>query len=741
MKGNPYVGPRPYERADRENFYGRNREARDLLSLILAERVVLFYAPSGAGKTSLLNAKVIPALENEFFNVLPVVRVANDLPPGLDDTDVENIFVFSVLISLVGEDTPTAPLGDQSLQEFLQAYLPDDDRPPLLIVDQFEELFTAHRHRWQDADGFFIQVQQALDALPQLGVVFAMREDYVAEVEPYAPLLPRRLRARFRMERLGVEGALEAGRKPAARVGIQFEENVAERLVDDLRRSKVQRYGRDDEVEVLGHFVEPVQLQVVCHRLWANLPAQEDTLIQWEEVQQYGDIDRALVDFYESAVAHAVAETEVPERQVRRWVAEHLVTSVGTRGLAMRDAETTAGLPNAAVDVLDARHLIRSDLRAGARWYELVHDRLIDPIRQSNRLWEAARQTPLRTTARRWQETEDEALLYLGVTLEEALAWAEAHPDEMEPYEEAFLNASRQADQARRRARRLRVLGVTLGIFFIIFETLLAWAAIRNGMQAYSRELAARARSALETDREESIQLARAGTQPDFLDWWRESGQAMMGEINTTEAQIMLRQTVQDYYPSQVYTRLAGQAYGVTIDKQGRFLYVAMPDTGIEVIDVKVGGQRLLSLPSGEDGAVYDVTLGPDSRYLAAGGDDGEGGVVEIWDTKSEQWVASLRASTPAKTYDQIYAVAYSPLGYYLATGGDYGATLREFRPTQEGLVRVWSLGWRGDTPVPQLMLTLADPAGRVTDVAFKGDSAPIEAMFNDEPLYLAAAS
>ena len=56
MKNNPYVGPRPYERDDRRNFYGRDREAREVRALIVAEREVLFYAQSGAGKTSLLNA-------------------------------------------------------------------------------------------------------------------------------------------------------------------------------------------------------------------------------------------------------------------------------------------------------------------------------------------------------------------------------------------------------------------------------------------------------------------------------------------------------------------------------------------------------------------------------------------------------------------------------------------------------------------------------------------------------------
>jgi len=71
----PYVGPRPFERTDQSIFFGRNREANDLLSLIIAHPVVLLYAQSGAGKTSLLNAKLIPMLEEKRFEVLPIARV------------------------------------------------------------------------------------------------------------------------------------------------------------------------------------------------------------------------------------------------------------------------------------------------------------------------------------------------------------------------------------------------------------------------------------------------------------------------------------------------------------------------------------------------------------------------------------------------------------------------------------------------------------------------------------------
>ena len=76
---------------------------------------------------------------------------------------------------------------------------------------------------------------------------------------------------------------------------------MAERLVDDLRQIKVQSAEGTGETVVLGPYVEPVQLQVVCQRLWETLPEQADHAIQWEEIEQYGNIDRALTDFYESA--------------------------------------------------------------------------------------------------------------------------------------------------------------------------------------------------------------------------------------------------------------------------------------------------------------------------------------------------------------------------------------------------------------------------------------------------------
>jgi len=78
---NPYVGPRSFEEEDRPNFFGRDEEGRQLASLVVSHRVVLLYAPSGAGKTSLLKAGVIPNLkEGRSWRFCPTPGLAGSAP-------------------------------------------------------------------------------------------------------------------------------------------------------------------------------------------------------------------------------------------------------------------------------------------------------------------------------------------------------------------------------------------------------------------------------------------------------------------------------------------------------------------------------------------------------------------------------------------------------------------------------------------------------------------------------------
>ncbi len=764
MKNNPYVGPRPYERDDAPKFYGRNREARDLLALLLAERVVLFYAKSGAGKTSLLNAQVIPALEKEGFHVLPVARVSSDLPPGVTYADVGNIFVGSVLMSLAGADIPSERWRDHTLASFLQEFCqrPDDegegDMPFLLIVDQFEELFTAHRDHWQDAEGFFIQVRDALEMLPNMGVLFAMREDYVAELDPYEALVPKRLRARFRMELLGPEGALEAIIRPALTRGIRFEEGVAERLVDDLRRIRVhsRSYAGKREETSVGPFIEPVQLQVVCSRLWENLPEQEDHLIQWQEVEQYGRVDQALTDFYNDALEAAQKQTGVGEKPLRRWFGEELITPMRTRGLVLRGPEKTGSLPNAAVDVLSRCYIIRSEVRAGARWYELAHDRLISPILNSNRGWEAQRQTPLRTTAQSWQKTKETSLLYRGPALDEALRWAQTHPDDVEPYEQAFLEASRLAQQTARRRRNLQLTVVILGFLISLEISFLAWSAERSRLVARSREAAADALYYYQAkDQINSILAARQGIllgAPAYRDAETPLWRPLVGHVDTTRAQIALRQALVDFYPSQVITNLPDNPYGVAYSADGQRLYVALPTGAVDVyalvesstphlLDQTVELRRQKRYAT--TGANWSLALSPNGRWLAVGGDSTQtrDGVVGLLDLEREVWMPWLTVPTSDEIHDDVYSVAFSPDGYYLAAGGDLDSKWRDYAGGMEdGIVRLWALTPQGDALQATAVLTLTEPTARVNSVAFSPMTPPSVARAVYEPYTLAAA-
>ena len=92
----PYVGPRPFEAADRGAFFGRAGEVSRLVSEVIANPTVLVYAVSGAGKTSLLAAGLAPALIEQGFEALPLARVGGGAPPP----DAANAFVYCALQSI-----------------------------------------------------------------------------------------------------------------------------------------------------------------------------------------------------------------------------------------------------------------------------------------------------------------------------------------------------------------------------------------------------------------------------------------------------------------------------------------------------------------------------------------------------------------------------------------------------------------------------------------------------------------
>src|SRR5205823_3058901 len=225
----PYIGPRPFEESDRKLFFGRDQETNELASLITAHPIVLLYAQSGAGKTSLVKASLIPALvQEERFDVLPPMRVREQAAISVVPERIENIYVFNAIASAAHshpDQLITAPdwqeLAHISFSDFLDYRKKLSGEislytPVVAVFDQFEELFTLYLERWEERQQFFEQIRDALARDPLLRILFSMREDFIAELDPYASLLPEKLRTRFRIERLNRRRALLAVTQPLA---------------------------------------------------------------------------------------------------------------------------------------------------------------------------------------------------------------------------------------------------------------------------------------------------------------------------------------------------------------------------------------------------------------------------------------------------------------------------------------------------------------------------------------------
>ncbi|HNT76387.1 MAG TPA: hypothetical protein PKH77_15335 [Anaerolineae bacterium] len=696
MKANPYIGPRPYGRGE-GNFFGRDREGQELAWLILAEQAVLFYAQSGAGKTSLLNARVIPILEKKGMRVLPVARVGGSPPQGITLTPEHNIFVYSALLDLAAKtELPPETLLEHTLLSYLQTYdrrpatgddhspvpspqspLPTPYSPTLLILDQFEEIATTHRAQWEQAEGFFRQVREALDALPGLVVLFVLREDYVAELDPYIPLLPSALQARFRMTLPTRAQALEIVRGPAAQVKCPFTEEAAANLVTNLSRIKTSGSG-----ESCGQYVEPVQLQVVCRQLWESLPdsVAADGEITWDEIKHY-NVDDALTTFYESTLAQTCQATGMTERRLRRWFAEALITPEGRRGLALQGATETAGLPNEVVRVLESHYLIRSESRGGSRWYELSHDRLVEPVAQSNRAWEAARQTPLRTAARQWKDSQNEGLLYRDKMLAEAVTWAKANPDVVEDYENEFLQAGEKAQQARQKLRRLRnTMIVSLSVSLVIMIALTVWALTQSKI-ATSRQLSAQAQE-IGVAKEGAVRSVLLATESMLRSPSAEAARSIYAGLD------LLPDT-----PLFVNSEVTYTTWNTAASLDGKWLAATNLDK-LWVLDTATWKVIL------QDKGDLTLAFSPDSRWLATGGMDHS---IRLRNTTT--WAVEAQLDHD----DVVNAITFGQDNQWLAAMSTAG-TLRIWQKTPDGWTETMT---EVSGPSPQRLPNMA--AERVT--------------------------
>jgi WD40 repeat protein len=658
---NPFVGPRAFQTGER--LYARERETQRIVDLLIAERIVLLYSPSGAGKTSLINAALVPDLHAERFQVSPVIRV------GMEHGGVEqgeqgaNRYVLSTLLSLEeglppGKQRDVAALGRLSLDEYLRDWGLLDEAGAgneLLIFDQFEEILTADA---TDEDGrrrFFEELGAALRDRGRWAL-FSMREEFVAGLDPYLPLLPTKLRTRVRLDLLQDDGAMRAIQKPAAEAGREITDAAARRLVDELRLVHVQR--GDERVQLPGPFVEPVQLQVVCSRLWETAGTEVDR-IDVEHVDALGDVERTLGDYYAERVASVAVVTGMPERLIREWFDDELITQTGFRAQVPYGPRGTADAENRVVGLLEDAHLIRAENRRGTRWIELAHDRLVEPVRNDNIRWRAEHLSDLQRQAARWQAAgRREELLLAGAALAAAEAKMAAQADDLTAVEQDFWEASLAARRARRRQRRattvtwvsaILTFALTAAIFGIVVAVRASAESDRLAKVARSGQLATAATSLLD----EQPELARLVAVKAFRsDPTNEAVNALAAALTRPTFRLEER------------WRQDADVSGVAFSPDGELIATANDDGTLRLWGTSTGlphGQPL----EGHDGQVLDVTFSPDGRLLASTADDG---TVRLWETARGQ-----PHGGPIEGPTELSPVAFSPDGGLLATAGDEG--------------------------------------------------------------------
>lgn len=673
-RNNPYVGPRPYREG--EIIYGRERETSELLDILIAERIVLLYSASGAGKSSLLNAAILPKMAEQGFQVYPVIRLNLEPPAGITLGDNFNRYVYSAIQS-IEEALPeeqrfaTEELIKLKFKDYLAKFHArahelnpefNADAPILLVFDQAEEvirIMMTDRPKKQD---FFVQLGEVLRD-KNIWALIAMREDYLASFDPYLRPIPTRLSNRYRLTFLDTEAAIKAVQLPANSESVEFPDECARQLVDDLRATIVQQQDGTTTQE-LGPVVEPVQLQVVCRRLWSNLPVTE-TVVTPEHIKALGSVNRALADYYALQTASIANMSRVPERDVREWFQRKLITASGIRGQVLLTPGQSEGLSNETIWMLERAYLIRAEKRGGATWFELAHDRLVRPITENNNNWFETHLNMIQRRADLWnQQGRPDSLLLIGPEFTTMDTWMKANTQTATLVEKDFYRDSLKSHQRAVSERRTEILIRWLLVGAVIATLVAAFFYFRAHVaeqRALSRELAAASlssMSSLQNNPELSTLLAikalEATTDP------------MHEAIQSLHQALPQMRLVRSSLNSQ--NAHTDKVYCVVYSPDGKFMASASKDGSIKIwnasnLEVVKTLQVVADTSKYHGYGAFVAAYSPDGKSLAAVGADGR---LTVFDTAT--WTLKYQVNADKS---MILALAYSNDGKYIATGGE----------------------------------------------------------------------
>lgn len=398
-RDNPWPGLHAFEEEARDFFHGREQEAAALLGQVVEAPVTVLFGKSGLGKTSLLKAGLFPRLRHRGF--LPVyLRLAfGSEAPNLRDQMAR---ALRDELELRAIDAP--PIGErETLWEYLHRagleFWSSGNRllTPVLVLDQFEELYTLGPRLGKALDAFRIDLGDlAENRIPaaladrletdeaaasgldlrsmRYKLIVSLREDFLPELEADRRVIPALGRVRVRLLPMRPEQAFTAVREAAPHL---LDERMARRIVRFVAAEQNDSVRPGDSVapftgEEAETEIEPALLSLFCRGLNEQRKRLGKECFDLELVEHAKQ--GIIQDYYRSCLEG------LPDR-VGRFIETELITEKGHRNSFAREDAVPSHLSEDELDRLIKARLIRLEERYGTQRIELTHDLLTKAVR------------------------------------------------------------------------------------------------------------------------------------------------------------------------------------------------------------------------------------------------------------------------------------------------------------------------------------------------------------------------